>query len=322
MAFDKTVFLPIDPESAFELVTQPERMRRWKTVAARIDLRVGGDYRWTITPGNSAAGKLTRVESGKELAFTWGWEGSGDLPPGASEVSITLEAVPGGTNLRLVHSGLNAEQEKGHGEGWNHYLDRLVELSTNGNVEADPWVAAPDPIDVLTSAEASLAIAQRILRGVGEDQLTNSTPCPEFTVAQLIDHQYGSLCLIAASLGVKIPTVISGNFEIRLADLAQATLESFRIRGTDGVLTLGENTLPAAFVARLLNIELAVHASDIAIATKQDLGISPILAEYILGLARETLIPEVRAEGRFGPEVEIPGDAPSLNRLLALTGRS
>lgn len=322
MAFDKTVFLPIDTKAAFELVTQPERMRRWKTVAARIDLRVGGDYRWTITPGNSAAGKLTRVESGKELAFTWGWEGSGDLPPGASEVSITLEAVPGGTNLRLVHSGLNAEQEKGHGEGWNHYLDRLVELATNGNVEADPWVAAPDPIDVLTSAEASLAIAQRILRGVGEDQLTNSTPCPEFTVAQLIDHQYGSLCLIAASLGVKIPTVISGNFEIRLADLAQATLESFRIRGTDGVLTLGENTLPAAFVARLLNIELAVHASDIAIATKQDLGISPILAEYILGLARETLIPEVRAEGRFGPEVEIPGDAPSLNRLLALTGRS
>ncbi len=321
MAFDKTVFLPLDPESVFELVTQPERMRRWKTVAARIDLRVGGEYRWTITPGNSAAGKLTRVESGKELTFTWGWEGSGDLPPGASQVSITLEGVTGGTNLRLVHSGLNAEQEIGHAEGWNHYLDRLVALATDGSVEPDPWAAAPDPIDALTSAEASLAIAQRILRGVKQEQLGNSTPCPEFSLAQLIDHQYGSLCLIAAGLGVEIPAKTLDNFEVRLADLAQTTIEKFRARGLEGLITLRENTLPAAFVARLLNIELAVHASDIAIATKQDLGISPILAEYILGLARETVVPEVRADGRFGPEVKLPADAPSLDRLLAFTGR-
>jgi len=321
MAFDKTIFLPLDPESVFELVTQPERLRRWKTVAARIDLRVGGEYRWTITPGNSAAGKLTRVNAGRELAFTWGWEGSSDLPPGASEVSITLEAVKGGTKLRLVHTGLSAGQEKGHAEGWNHYLERLVALTTAGRVDPDPWVAAPDPIDVITSAEAALAIAQRILRGINSDQLTNSTPCPEFSVAHLIEHQYGSLCRIAASLEIEIPIITSENFEVRLADLAQQTIEKFRKRGLDGYLSLGDNTLPATYVARLLNIELAVHASDLAIGTNQDLEISPILAEYILGLARETVVPAVRANGLFGPEVEVPAAASSLNRLLAFTGR-
>ena len=41
-------------------------------------------------------------------------------------VDVTLEPAEGGTSVRLVHAGLNAEQVTGHLEGWNHYLDRLV----------------------------------------------------------------------------------------------------------------------------------------------------------------------------------------------------
>ena len=54
--FTKTVVLPVDIDEAFALITEPERLRRWQTVSAHVDLRVGGDYRWTITPGNVAAG--------------------------------------------------------------------------------------------------------------------------------------------------------------------------------------------------------------------------------------------------------------------------
>ena len=50
MIFDKTVLLPLRLDEAFELVTQPARLRRWQTVAARVDLKVGGEYRWTVTP--------------------------------------------------------------------------------------------------------------------------------------------------------------------------------------------------------------------------------------------------------------------------------
>ena len=34
MIFDTTVLLPLGLDEAFELVTQPARLRRWQTVAA------------------------------------------------------------------------------------------------------------------------------------------------------------------------------------------------------------------------------------------------------------------------------------------------
>ncbi len=92
MPFERTVLVPLGPDETFALITEPERLRRWQVITARVDLRAGGDYRWTIIPGNSAAGSYTEVEPGRRVVFTWGWEGSKDLPPGASSVTITLEA--------------------------------------------------------------------------------------------------------------------------------------------------------------------------------------------------------------------------------------
>ncbi len=71
MIYDKTVLLPLNVDQAFELITQPARLRRWQTVAARVDLKVGGEYRWTITPGHHAAGTFTEIELGKRVVFTW-----------------------------------------------------------------------------------------------------------------------------------------------------------------------------------------------------------------------------------------------------------
>ena len=101
MTFDKSVVVPLDPEATFHLVTQPERLRRWLTVAARVDLRAGGGYRWTVNPGHHAAGTIVDVDPGKRMMFTFGWEEDADLPPGASTVTVTLTPVDGGTEVRL-----------------------------------------------------------------------------------------------------------------------------------------------------------------------------------------------------------------------------
>ena len=322
MAYDKTVILPVDPNTAFDLITQPERLRRWKTVAARVDLRLGGEYRWTITPGYSAMGTITQLEPGKCLVYTWGWDGSTDLPPGASKVTITLEPVSGGTSVRLVHEGLTAEQEVGHAEGWDHYLDRLVQYASTGDAGADPWAAAPEHLDELTSAEAVLAIAQRVLSSVKSSDLLNSTPCSEFNLAQLLDHQYESIVRIAASIGVSAPDKPNPSFEVRLADLTQKTIEAFRHRGLDGLLHLGPNEMPANIVANILNVELLVHAFDISTAIHQKLEVSPVLAEYVLSLTRKTISPQGRQIGLFGAEIEVSDSEDSINRLLAFTGRA
>ena len=51
MPAEKTVLLPASTDEAFALITEPDRLRRWKTVSARVDLRVGGEYRCTVIPG-------------------------------------------------------------------------------------------------------------------------------------------------------------------------------------------------------------------------------------------------------------------------------
>src|SRR5260370_19844899 len=126
MAFEKSVLVPLNADDTFALITEPDRLRRWQVITARVDLRAGGDYRWTIVPGYSASGTVTEVEPGKRVVFTWGWEGATDLPPGASTVTITLEPSAGGTVVRLVHEGLTGEQAASHAIGWIHYLDRLA----------------------------------------------------------------------------------------------------------------------------------------------------------------------------------------------------
>lgn len=320
MTFNKTVFIPVDPDAAFALITEPERLRRWKTVAGRVDLRVGGDYRWTVVPGHSAAGTFTEIDPGKRIVYTWGWEGDADLPPGASTVTVTLEPVEGGTTVQLVHEGLNEEQEASHAEGWNHFLERLVLAATDGDAGPDDWAAAPDPINELASAEAALAVAQRALRGLKESDMESGTPCEDFTVAGLLDHLFGSIASIGKALGVTVADQPSASPEVRIADAAQVTLEAFRSRGTEGTLDMGFAELPATMVANILNLELLVHAWDFATATGQELAVSPVLSEYVLGLARNTISPEMRGSS-FAEETLVDESAASLDRLIAFTGR-
>ncbi len=333
MPFDMTVFLPLDPDAVFRLITEPERLRRWKTVAARVDLRLGGEYRWTIVPGHSAAGTFTVIEPGKRVVLTWGWEGSSDLPPGASTVSITLDAVDGGTTVRLVHDGLTAEQAASHAQGWHHFLGRLVALGVEGEVGPDEWAAVPDPIDPLASAEAALAIVQRVLRGVTAANAGAPTPCADFTVAELVAHLLDSIARIGTALGVPEPAApasasasasaaaTSVPAEVRIADAAQKTLEALRLRGLAGTVDLGPGGLPASTVANLLNLDFLVHAWDLATATGQPLVVAPALSDYILGLARQTITDATRGNGSFHPAIEVEESAASLPRLLAFTGR-
>ena len=82
MTFTKTAMLPVAPDEAFALITQPERLRRWQTVSAFVDLRAGGEYRWTVTPGHVAAGTFREVEPGRRIVFGWGWDGNADLAAG------------------------------------------------------------------------------------------------------------------------------------------------------------------------------------------------------------------------------------------------
>jgi uncharacterized protein (TIGR03086 family) len=323
MSFDKTIHLPVDADEAFALITQPERLRRWKTVAARVDLRVGGEYRWTILPGHHAAGTFQEIEPGKRIVFTWGWESGTDLPPGASTVTITLEPEAGGTSVRLLHEGLTPEQATAHAEGWNHYLGRLVtEASTAAGAGPDEWAFAPDPIDHLISAEASLAVLLGVLRKLTPADRDKPTPCEDFTAHELLEHLAGSLKNIGTALGADVTDRTDSAPEVRIAELAQPALEAFARRGVEGTIDMGFAELPATMVAGILNLELLVHAWDFAKASGQDLAVSDVVTDYVEGLALTTISDQVRSGGSFAPAQPVAETAGSLERLIAFTGRT
>jgi uncharacterized protein YndB with AHSA1/START domain len=89
-------------------------------------------------------GSFLEIDPPRRVVFTWGWENSDLLvPPGSSTVEIDLVPDGDGTLLRLVHRGLPPRTRAPHGEGWNHYLDRLVIRAEGGDPGPDPWLTGP-----------------------------------------------------------------------------------------------------------------------------------------------------------------------------------
>lgn len=124
--------------TVFSYFTDSSLYSRWMGVEAQIDARPGGIYRVLVPQGTHARGTFSEVDPPNRLVFTWGWEGSVEVPPGSSRVEITLTPDGDGTILRLVHSGLpNAGSISGHTEGWERYLDRLGTVTAGGDPGAD-----------------------------------------------------------------------------------------------------------------------------------------------------------------------------------------
>jgi uncharacterized protein (TIGR03086 family) len=321
MTSDKSVVVPLDPDATFALITEPERLRRWMAVAARVELRPGGDYRWTVTPGHTAAGTIVDVEPGKRVVFSWGWE-DGDPAPGGSTVTVTLTPVDAGTEVRLVHDGLNEDQAAHHAVGWNHFLGRLVAAGRDGDAGPDEWAAAPDPLDELVCAEATLAVLQDVLRDLDSSDLSRQTACTEYNVAQLADHVMGSITTLGGCAGAQMPERDQhAPLESQVADAAQAALEAWRRRGLEGTVELGPREVPAAMPVNILSLEFLLHAWDFARATGRRVKVSEPVSDYALALAGKVITPESRGFAGFADSVETAPDAAVLDRLIAFTGR-
>lgn len=322
MSYTKTAVLPVTPDEAFGLITQPERLRRWQTVSARVDLRAGGEYRWTVTPGHVASGTYREVEPGRRVVFGWGWEGNPDLEPDASTVTITVEPTDGGTLVTLVHEGLTEEQAASHAEGWNHYFTRLEKVAADGDAGPDEWAAAPAQLDLLSSAEATLAVLQVVLRNLTTEDRIKETPCSDFDCHALAEHLFGSLTGVAAMAGADVSNPQEGSLENQVAVMAAQAIEAWRRRGVEGMIPApGGGEMPASVGASILSIEFLLHGWDFARASGQDLPVSDEVVAYVQTLA-DPIIPPGRARGAFSDEID-PGDgATPLQRLVAFSGRS
>ena len=119
--------LPAEPPDVFAMFTDPARLCRWIGISAELEPTPGGRFRFEIQPGQFCEGEYLVVDPPRRLVFTWGWTDPWfNLPPGFSRVEVTLEPLPRGTRLRLVHDQLPGEIRVIHDEGWTQFLGRLA----------------------------------------------------------------------------------------------------------------------------------------------------------------------------------------------------
>lgn len=133
-----------DPERVWVWITDPERLALWLPGCV-IDPRVGGAVRFGFGDEGAATGVVSEAvppgEPGEGvgeqgvLVHSWCWEGVPD-----SVVRWTLEAVPEGTRLTLVHVELLPEPAADFAAGWHVMLDALA-LAADGKPTDDAWNA-------------------------------------------------------------------------------------------------------------------------------------------------------------------------------------
>jgi uncharacterized protein (TIGR03086 family) len=321
MTYTNSALLPVSPDEAFALITEPERLRRWQTVSAYVDLRAGGDYRWTITPGHVAAGTYSECEPGRRIVFGWGWEGSDVLPPDASTVTVTIEPAGEGSKVTVVHEGLDEQQEKGHAEGWDHYLERLEKLATAGDAGPDEWAWAPEDLNPVSATEAVLAVVQPVLRNLTPADQPKPTPCTEFTAHDVGTHLLESLSQLGAMAGGTVTRPDEGGLENKVSVMTAQAVDAWRTVDLDGTVPgPGDSEMPASFAAGILPLELMLHGWDLAQASGQDIHISDEVVAYLRTIA-DSVVPGGRGRS-FGPEVTAPDGATPMEKLAAFAGRT
>jgi uncharacterized protein YndB with AHSA1/START domain len=126
------------PATVFAFLTDPEKILSWMGTEAKTELHPGGLYLLKGINERAARGSFREVVPVHRLAYSFGWEGSEEVPPGSSLIEIDLIDRDGGTLLRMTHSGLpNAAQCDGHNKGWAHYLGRLTMAAAGQNPGID-----------------------------------------------------------------------------------------------------------------------------------------------------------------------------------------
>lgn len=318
---ESSVWLPVALSEAFDLVTKPDRLRRWLMVAGRIDLSVGGDVHLVVAPGAHAVGKVTELVPGCRFSYTHGWVGDEELPPGTSEVTVLLAAQGEGTDVTIRHHGIPETAADGMQTGWDDFTARLTQTAVGVSNSRD-WPATQElssPDAILDSALFALLAT---LRGCTPEDGQRPTPCDEFMVADLAQHLIDNATMLGQALGRQLSERSGQDMEDNVAVALWACVESVQALAADDEVDLGGQSIQAQQLMKYLSVEFLVHASDVARATSSEVDASPELAEAVLRYAEETRSTLFVTDETFASPVTAPPGSGPLERLLALTGRA
>jgi uncharacterized protein (TIGR03086 family) len=178
----------------------------------------------------------------------------------------------------------------------------------------------------------SLRLLHDAAAGVSADQLDDRTPCPEWTVAQVLFHAAGDQIGWASSIGSGAPPAYdpfnppqrldTSALDVVDAAVAVATAAWARLDPTaDSVRTPlpPTPTLAPHLAAAACALDAAIHAWDVAVATGRPSPLTPDLAEQLLPAARATAEP-LRGFA-YAPALPAEPGGDAVSTLLRYLGR-
>jgi uncharacterized protein (TIGR03086 family) len=192
-------------------------------------------------------------------------------------------------------------------------------------------VCMPEMLDLGPAARQMAALVSR----VGDDQLTEPTPCAPTTLGDLVQHVDGmSLAFTAAAIkdigpatsSVPPPdaALLGPDWRTRIP----AQLDALAVAWADasawqGTTQAGGVTLPADVAGRIALNELVLHGWDIAKASGQPFDGESWSLQACLESLSAMYPPEQpdRRVGLFGPAVEVPADVSLVDQVVGLSGR-
>jgi uncharacterized protein (TIGR03086 family) len=174
-----------------------------------------------------------------------------------------------------------------------------------------------------------------LVGNVPDELLAAPTPCPDYTLGDLLDH-IGGLAVAfreaatkrAAADGPQGPSGdasrLGGDWRDRIPARLAELAEAWRDPGAwTGMTRAGGLDLPGEVAGLVALDEVVIHGWDVARASGQPYEVERPALEAVHGFVSQFAGPgqEEARRGLFGPEVAVPADAPLLDRILGLAGR-
>ena len=99
MSCTKEVVLPVEPDEAWDAVTDERALEAWLAERVELDLRPGGEASFLLPGGEERRGMVEEVAPGERLTFWW-WVPDGE----SSRVTFELAPAIGGTRVRVTET--------------------------------------------------------------------------------------------------------------------------------------------------------------------------------------------------------------------------
>lgn len=192
----------------------------------------------------------------------------------------------------------------------------------------------PKGMDIVDLGPGAQQLADLVTRTT-DGELGRPTPCPAYTLGDLIEHVGGLALAFTAAASKDFGPLTEGapagdaarlepGWRARISrDLAALAAAWRDPAAWDGMTRIAGMDAPAAMVGLTVADELVVHGWDIARATGRPYGCAPELLDAAHSFLAQFASPDAPAgpDVAFGPSRQVPDSAPLLDRVVALAGR-